>query len=72
MKIQQVRDMSVEDLKIALSDNYEALQNLKFRHGTSQLENYKSLTNTRRDIAKIKTILRERELKINEKFNKKK
>lgn len=70
MKIQQVRDMKTEDLQISLKDNYEAIENLRFRHATGQLENYKSLTNTKRDIAKIKTILRERELKINEKINK--
>lgn len=71
MKINQVREMSVEDLKISLQDNYEALQNLRFQHATGQLENFKALTNTKRDIAKIKTILKERELKINEKLNNK-
>lgn len=70
MKIQQIRDMKTEDLKIALNENYEAIENLRFRHATGQLENYKSLTNTKRAIAKMKTILKERESKINENLNK--
>ncbi len=61
--------MQTEDLKVTLSDNYEALENLRFRHATGQLENFKSLTNTKRDIARIKTILKERESGINEKLN---
>jgi len=69
MKINQIREMQTEDLKVTLSDNYEALENLRFRHATGQLENFKSLTNTKRDIARIKTILKERESGINEKLN---
>jgi large subunit ribosomal protein L29 len=72
MKVQQVREMSAEDLKISLHDNYEALQNIRFQHSTGQLENYKSLTNIKRDIARIKTILKERELKINDSLSKSK
>lgn len=71
MKTYQIREMSVEDLKNTLSDSYEALENLRFQHSTGQLENYKSLTNTKRDIAKIKTLLREKELNINESVAKK-
>lgn len=72
MKTYQVRELSSEDLKNSLKDNYEALENLRFRQATGQLENYKSLTNIKKDIAKIKTILRERDLKINEHLTKKK
>ncbi len=71
MKTYQIREMPVEDLKNTLKDNYEALENYRFQHSTGQLENYKSLTNTKRDIAKIKTLLREKELKINENIVKK-
>ncbi|MDZ4713407.1 MAG: 50S ribosomal protein L29 [bacterium] len=70
MKIQQIRDMNTEDLKVALNDSYEALQNFRFQHSTGQLENYKSLPNMKRDIAKMRTIIKERELKINEKLTK--
>ena len=63
MKINQVREMSPEDLKISLKDNYEALQNFRFQLATGQLENYKSLSATKRTIARIKTILKEKEIK---------
>jgi len=65
MKINQVREMSPEDLKISLKDNYEALQNFRFQLATGQLENYKSLSATKRTIARIKTILKEKEIKAN-------
>ncbi|MBS1551257.1 MAG: 50S ribosomal protein L29 [Bacteroidetes bacterium] len=70
MKANQVRDMSAEDLKISLKDNFESLENLRFRHAIGQLENYKSLSNTKKDIARINTIIREKELKINENIKK--
>ncbi|MEO6695259.1 MAG: 50S ribosomal protein L29 [Ignavibacteria bacterium] len=72
MKIQQVREMKVDDLKASLKDNYEALENLRFQHATNQLENYKSVSNTKKDIAKILTIMKEKDLKINENLTKKK
>lgn len=72
MKTYQVRDMSVDDLKLSLKDNYEALENLRFQHATNQLENYKATSNTKKNIAKIKTILKEKELKINENLTKNK
>lgn len=62
--------MSAEDLKISLKDNFESLENLRFRHAIGQLENYKSLSNTKKDIARINTIIREKELKINENIKK--
>ncbi len=64
MKTQQIREMSAEDLKVSLKDNFESLQNLRFQHATGQLENYKSIPNIKKDIARIKTIMREKELKI--------
>ena len=70
MKANQVRDMPVEDLKISLKDNFESLDNLRFRHAIGQLENYKSLSNTKKDIARINTILREKELNINQNVRK--
>ena len=72
MKAYQVREMADKDLKLSLKDNYEALENYRFQHAIGQLENFKSMTNIKRDIARIKTILREKELKINENILKKK
>jgi len=62
MKFYQIKDMTIEDLKNNLKDSYEALENYRFQHASGQLENYKSLTNTKRDIAKILTVLKQREL----------
>lgn len=72
MKPHQIREMEENDIKNTLNDNYVSLENFRFRHATGQLENFKSMSNTKKDIARMKTILRERELKINEKLNKKK
>lgn len=65
MKIYQIRELSTEDLRSAIQDNYDALENFRFQKATSQLENYKSLMNTKKDIARMLTILKERELGIN-------
>jgi len=61
MKIYQIRDLATKDLKITLKDNYEALENFRFQHASGQLENFKSLANTKKDIARILTVLKERE-----------
>lgn len=65
MKIYQIRELSTEDLKNAINDNYDALENYRFQKATSQLENYKAVKNTKRDIAQMITILKEREIGIN-------
>lgn len=72
MKAFQVREMSLDDLKNSLKDNYESFENLRFRHATGQLENYKSLSNIKKDIARIKTLIREKELNLNENLHKNK
>jgi large subunit ribosomal protein L29 len=61
MKIYQIRDLATKDLKNTLKDNYEALENFRFQHASGQLENFKSLANTKKDIARILTVLKERE-----------
>jgi large subunit ribosomal protein L29 len=65
MKTYQIRELSTEDLKNSLKDNTEALENFKFQHASGQLENYKGITNTKKLIARLKTLLKERELGIN-------
>ena len=70
MKIYQLRDMTTEDLNNSLNDSYEALENFRFQHASGQLENYKALMNTKRDIARILSVLKEREMGINKKSNK--
>ncbi len=63
MKTYQIKQMSTEDLKVTLKDSYEALENYRFQHASGQLENYKAISNTKKDIAKILTVLKERETK---------
>ena len=62
MKIYEIRELSTEDLKLRLKEETESLQNLKFQRSLGQLESFKSIQNTRRLIARIHTILKEREL----------
>ena len=63
MKTIEIRELTDDELKTKLAELKNELFNLRFRHATGQLENPVSLRNCMRDIAKVKTILRERELK---------
>ena len=62
MKTKELHELTVEELDAKLKELSEELFNLRFRHAIGQLENSAALKNCKRDIAKIKTILREREL----------
>lgn len=65
MKIFEIRELSTEDLKSRLKEQYESLENLRFQRSIGQLENFKSIQNTKRLIARIHTVLKERKLKTN-------
>jgi large subunit ribosomal protein L29 len=62
MKAHEIRVMTSDELVQQLDDAYEELFNLRFQFSTGQLENFNRLTEVKRDIARLKTILREREL----------
>ncbi len=62
MRVQEIRALSSEELKRQLDGTYQELFNLRFRLATRQLVNYHEIRNVRRRIARIKTVLREREL----------
>ena len=62
MKTKELHELTVEELNTKLKELSEELFNLRFRHASGQLENPASLKNVKKEIAKIKTILREREL----------
>ena len=62
MKISEVRDLSVEDLNKKLAELKDELFNLRFQHAVNQLENPMRLKVVKKDIARIKTVLREIEL----------
>jgi large subunit ribosomal protein L29 len=60
MKTQQYREMSPDELAVKLEELERHLFDLRSQSVTEKLENSRAVTNTRRDIAKIKTIMRER------------
>jgi large subunit ribosomal protein L29 len=62
LRVGEIRALSSEELKKQLDDSYRELFNLRFRLATRQLTNYNEIRNVRKRIARIKTILREREL----------
>ena len=62
MKINEIIDMTNEELDQKLADLKAELFNLRFQLATNQLDNPRVITDVKRTIARIKTILREREL----------
>ena len=64
LKPQKLRDKSDADLVQELQGAKETLFNLRFQAATGQLESHGRLKAVRRDIARIYTIMRERELEI--------
>ena len=67
MKIYQLKEMSESDLKTRLNDCLEAIQNLKFQKALQQLEDGSSISKMRKEIAQIKTVLKEFDLGIRQK-----
>ena len=65
MKISKIREMSSPDLEKELGELKTELFKLKFSLATNGLDNPLKVKEVRKDIARIKTILRERELKEN-------
>jgi len=63
MKTGKLRDMTNEELARKVNNLKEELFNLRFQMATGQLENKLKIREVRRDIARTKTILREREIK---------
>jgi len=62
MRADQLRDLSRAELAARVDDLYQELFNLRFQLATRQLENTSRLREVRRDIARTKTVLREKEL----------
>ncbi len=63
MKAEDIRAKSGTELEKELVALKEELFKLRFQHATNQLENPQRLSVVRRDIARVKTIIREQELK---------
>jgi len=60
MKAADLRDLTQEELLAKLKEMSEELFNLQFQHRTQQLGNTARLGEARRDLARIKTVLREK------------
>ncbi len=66
MKIKNIRDLADKELNQKLAELKIELFNLRFQHATNQLDNPMRMKEVKKTIAKIKTVLKERELGINE------
>lgn len=64
MEARELRALSPDELETRLNDMLQTYFNLRFQHRTGQLENPKRIGQVRRDIARIKTIQREKALNI--------
>ena len=61
MKANEIRSMSVEELQTKLADLKKDLFFLRMQHATNQLDNPLKIAETKRDIARVKTVLREKQ-----------
>ena len=61
MKVDEIRELSVEDLKAKIEELTTERFNLRFRSATESIENPMRFRGIRRDIARLQTILREKE-----------
>jgi large subunit ribosomal protein L29 len=59
MKASEIRDMSPDEMHRKAADLKEELFNLRFQHSMGQLENPQRMKQTKRDIARLKTIIKE-------------
>ena len=62
MELKKIREMSEAELNSELVRMKKDLFNLRFQHVTGQIENPIKMRETKRDIARVKTIIREKEL----------
>ena len=64
MKTEEIRALKTEELAKQLEEAHQELFNLRFRAATRQLVNHREIPRVKRNIARLKTIIRERELGI--------
>ena len=62
MELKKMRNMTEVELNAELSKMKKELFNLRFQHVTGQLENPVKMRELKRDIARVKTIIKEKEL----------
>ena len=64
MKVKEIRELSTEDINAKLKETKEELFNLRFEQATGNLEKPSRIRELRKEVARMKTIIRERELGI--------
>ncbi len=62
MKAKEIRDMTINEMGVKLEELKKDLFNLRLQHATNQLDNPIKIVDVKRDIARIKTVIREHEL----------
>ena len=61
MKANEVRELSTDELHGRVAELKEEMFNLRFQLATGQLDNHRRMRQVRRDVARIRTVLRERD-----------
>ena len=61
MKPVEIRELDTEELHARIAELREELFNLRFQMATGQLDNHRRMRDVKRDVARIRTILRERD-----------
>lgn len=69
MKINEIRDLSGQEIQDKIQDLKEELFNLRFQNAMNQLDNPKRITAVKKDIARLKTVQKEQELGLNANIN---
>jgi large subunit ribosomal protein L29 len=64
VKLKEFRDLSTDDVKKQLEESHQELFNLRFRLTTKQLVNHREVRRVKKKIARLNTLLTERELGI--------
>jgi len=64
MKASEIRNLSIDEMQQELKNKTEELFNLRFQHATNQLENTSRIKHTKHDIARLKTIINEKEMEM--------
>ena len=62
MKIHEIREMKTEEILQRINEEERNLVDLRFSHQLKQLTNTAKIKNVKRDIARLKTVLQQREL----------
>lgn len=62
MKAKEIRELSAAELEVKIAELKKDLFNLRLQHATNQLDNTNKISEVKRDIARVNTVLRELQL----------